>query len=199
MLQAYPQVDTSLINTTVDADIEWVKGVIIGIRNIRGEMNIPPGKTFPALLRKTGAEDQRRLHENLQNLLKLAKLSELRCLADDETAPVSATQLYQDMEILVPLSDLIDKNAEITRLEKEIAKLDKNLQGINGKLSNEKFVSNAKADVIAAEQKKKEDAENWKPKQNFQRIRIRMKSGLKSVSCKASDPDKIGNMFCRIN
>jgi valyl-tRNA synthetase len=159
MLQAYPQVDTSLINTTVDSDIEWVKGVIIGVRNIRGEMNIPPGKTFPALLRKTGAEDRRRLHDNLQNLLKLAKLSELRCLADDETAPVSATQLYQDMEILVPLSDLIDKNAEISRLEKEIAKLDKNLQGINGKLSNEKFVQNAPVELVDQERERQRSAQ----------------------------------------
>jgi valyl-tRNA synthetase len=159
MLQAYPQVDASLINTTVDGDIEWVKGVIIGVRNIRGEMNIPPGKTFPALLRKTGADDQRRLRENLQNLLKLAKLSELRCLADDETAPVSATQLYQDMEILVPLSDLIDKNAEITRLEKEIAKLDKNLQGINGKLSNEKFVQNAPVELVDQERERQRAAQ----------------------------------------
>jgi valyl-tRNA synthetase len=159
MLQDYPKVDGSLINTAVDADIEWVKGVIIGVRNIRGEMNIPPGKTFPALLRKTGAEDQRRLNENLQNLLKLAKLSELRCLGENETAPVSATQLYQDMEILVPLSDLIDKNAEIARLEKEIAKLDKNLQGINGKLSNEKFVQNAPVELVDQERERQRAAQ----------------------------------------
>jgi valyl-tRNA synthetase len=159
MLQAYPQVDVSLINTSVDADIEWVKGVIIAVRNIRGEMNIPPGKTFPALLRKTNADDQRRVSENMQNLLKLAKLSELRCLTDNEAVPMSATQLYQDMEILVPLSDLIDKDAEIVRLEKEIAKLDKNLQGINGKLSNEKFVQNAPADLVEIERDRQRAAQ----------------------------------------
>jgi valyl-tRNA synthetase len=159
MLQAYPQVDSSLINTSVDADIEWVKGVIVGVRNIRGEMNIPPGKTFPALLRKTNADDQRRVSENMQNLLKLAKLSELRCLSDDEAAPLSATQLYQEMEILVPLSDLIDKDAEIARLEKEIAKLDKNLQGINGKLSNEKFVQNAPAELVEVERDRQRAAQ----------------------------------------
>lgn len=151
MLQAYPKASHSLVNTLAESDIEWVKGVIIGVRNIRGEMNIPPGKTFPALLRKTSLEDQRRLSENYQNLLKLAKLSELRCLSESESVPVSATQLYQEMEILVPLSDLIDKDAEIARLEKEIAKLDKNMQGINNKLNNEKFVSNAPAELVEAE------------------------------------------------
>jgi valyl-tRNA synthetase len=58
------------------------------------------------------------------------------------------------MEILVPLSDLIDKDAEIARLEKEIAKLDKNLQGINGKLGNEKFVQNAPAELVEAERER---------------------------------------------
>jgi len=159
MLQAYPRADEALINTSAERDIDWVKGVIIGVRNIRGEMNIPPGKTFPALLRKTDADDNRRLDENLQNLLKLAKLSEIRCLADNEEAPVSATQLYQDMEILVPLSDLIDKNAEIARLEKEIGKLEKNLLGISGKLNNEKFVQNAPAELVDVERERQRTAQ----------------------------------------
>ena len=159
MLQAYPQVDNDLINTRAESDIDWVKGVIVGVRNIRGEMNIPPGKQFPALLNKTSSEDQRRLSDNLANLLKLAKLSELRILADGEAAPVSATQLYQDMEILVPLADLIDKNAELARLEKEIGKLEKNLQGINGKLNNEKFVQNAPAELVEQEKERQRSAQ----------------------------------------
>ncbi|MDP2285047.1 MAG: hypothetical protein Q8L06_12965, partial [Pseudohongiella sp.] len=74
-------------------------------------------------------------------------------------APVSATQLYQDMEILVPLSDLIDKDAEIARLEKEIAKLDKNLQGINGKLTNDKFVQNAPVELVEQERERQRAAQ----------------------------------------
>ncbi|ALO45828.1 valine--tRNA ligase [Pseudohongiella spirulinae] len=159
MLQAYPQVDKDLINTQSESDIDWVKGVIVGVRNIRGEMNIPPGKLFPALLNKTNSEDQRRLSDNLANLLKLAKLSELRILTDDEAAPVSATQLYQDMEILVPLADLIDKNAELARLDKEIGKLEKNLQGINGKLNNEKFVQNAPTELVEQEKERQRSAQ----------------------------------------
>ena len=160
MLQAYPRVDEALVNTSAESDIDWVKGVIIGVRNIRGEMNIPPGKTFPALLRKTNAEDERRLDENLQNLLKLAKLSEIRCLAHNEEAPVSATQLHQDMEILVPLSDLIDKDAESARLQKEIGKLEKNLHGISGKLNNEKFVQNAPAELVEVERERQRTAQD---------------------------------------
>ncbi len=158
MLQAYPQAGEAMIDEAAEADIDWVKGVIEGIRNIRGEMNIPPGKAFPALLRGD-AKDQQRLDANRQYLMKLAKLSQLDWLDPGSEVPVSATQLYGEMEILVPLADLIDKDAEITRLEKEIAKLDKNLQAINGKLSNSKFVDNAPAEIVATERQRLQDTE----------------------------------------
>ncbi len=157
MLQPYPHPDAALGDSQAEADIDWVKGVIIGIRNIRGEMNIAPGRAFPVLLRKGGSEDQRRLQENHQYLMKLAKLSDIRWLEDEQEAPLSATQLYGDLEILVPLADLIDKDAEIGRLEKEIMKLDKNLQGINGKLGNSRFVDNAPAAIVETERRRQQE------------------------------------------
>ncbi len=164
MLQAYPQAQAALIDPVAEADIEWVKGVIEGIRNIRGEMDIAPGRTFPVYLRKgadkDASEDQRRLQENYAYLLKLAKLSSVSWLSDSQEAPVCATQLYKDMEILVPLADLIDKQAEISRLEKEIARLDKGLRAIVGKLSNARFVDNAPADIVATERERQTAAES---------------------------------------
>ncbi len=159
MLQPYPMANEALINESAEADIEWVKGVIVGIRNIRGEMNIPPGKAFAALLRNTSEADRRRLAENQATLLKLAKLTELRAVEDGETVPASATQLHQDMEILVPLADLIDKDEEIARLNKEIAKLEKTMQGISSKLGNEKFVAKAPAELVEKERERKESTE----------------------------------------
>jgi valyl-tRNA synthetase len=159
MLQPYPTVNDALINESAEADIEWIKGVIVGIRNIRGEMNIPPGKAFAALLRNTSEADRRRLADNETILLKLAKLTELRAVDDAEKVPASATQLHQEMEILVPLADLIDKDEEIARLNKEIAKLEKNLQGINNKLNNEKFVAKAPPELVEQERDRKSAAE----------------------------------------
>jgi valyl-tRNA synthetase len=159
MLQPYPQPDSSLLAPEAEEDIDWLKGVIVGIRNIRGEMDIAPGRTFPVILRKGNQEDRRRLQENHAWLLKLAKLSDIRWLEEGQEAPVSATQLYREMEILVPLADLIDKEAEIARLEKEIAKLDKGLQAITGKLSNARFVDNAPAEIVATERERQRAAE----------------------------------------
>ncbi|MDP2140667.1 MAG: valine--tRNA ligase [Gammaproteobacteria bacterium] len=154
MNQRYPQVDESLINVKAEADIDWVKGIILGIRNIRGEMDIAPGKAIPVLLKNCSAEDQRRLDENRLFLMKLAKLADITSLAASAAAPMAATQLYGEIEILVPLAGLIDKAAEAARLEKEIAKLEKNLAGITGKLSNAKFVDNAPKEIVDVERER---------------------------------------------
>jgi len=154
MNQAYPQIDVSLIDEAAEADIDWVKGIIVGIRNIRGEMDIAPGKAIPVLLRNGSAEDQRRLEENRLFLIKLAKLEDVRWLEAGEEPPMAATQLYGEIEILVPLAGLIDKAAEAARLEKEIAKLEKNLAGIVGKLSNAKFVDNAPKEIVETERER---------------------------------------------
>ncbi|MCP5356508.1 MAG: valine--tRNA ligase [Pseudomonadales bacterium] len=159
MTQAYPQVNNSEIDAEAEADIDWVKGIIVGIRNIRGEMDIAPGKAIPVLLRNGGEQDRRRLEENRLFLTKLAKLTEIRFLDTHEEAPMCATQLHGDIEILVPLAGLIDKAAEAARLDKEIAKLEKNLAGIAAKLSNEKFVNNAPADIVETERERQRSNE----------------------------------------
>jgi len=159
MHQPYPVADSRKIDAAATADIEWVKSVIVGIRNIRGEMNIPPGKLLPVFFQNGSAEDQRRLEENRQFLTKLANLESITWLNTGDEAPMSATALAGDMEILVPMAGLIDKEAEQARLNKEIDKLNNELKRLNGKLSNEKFVSNAPEAVVAKEKAKLTDAE----------------------------------------
>ncbi len=154
MLQPYPQADEAKLDASATADIEWIKRVIIGIRNIRGEMNIAPGKLLPVNVRNGDSEDQRRLAENKRYLTKLANLSDINWLPEDEQAPPSATALAGKMEILVPMAGLIDKTAELARLDKELDKLNKEIQRTEGKLGNEKFVSNAPADVVEKERSK---------------------------------------------
>jgi len=159
MTQAYPESDASKIDTTALGDVEWLKGVIVSIRNIRGEMNISPGKAIPLLLRNGSDEDQRRYKENEGFVKSLAKLESIVWLGQEE-APMSATQLVGSMEVLVPMAGLIDTQAEIARLTKAIDKASKEIQRFEGKLSNEKFVSNAPADLVAKEQAKLSDAKN---------------------------------------
>ena len=154
MLQPYPCANDQGIDEQALSDAEWLKAVITAIRNIRGEMNVPPSKALNVLLRNTSDEDARRLETNRQFLLKLAKLDDIRPLNDGEQAPMAATQLVGDMEVLVPMAGLIDKAAELARLDKEIAKLDKDIQRLSGKLGNPGFIDKAPAAVVEKEKEK---------------------------------------------
>jgi len=173
MLQPYPVADDSVIDKIANADIEWLKGVIVGVRNIRGEMNIPPGKALSVLLKNGDETDKSRLEQNAPFLIKLAKLADVTWLSEQEEAPVAATALVGKLEILVPMAGLIDRDAELGRLAKEIAKLQQDLSRIEGKLSNASFVDKAPAEVVAKERAKLDAQKEALSKLQDQEQRIR--------------------------
>lgn len=157
MAQPWPQPENDKIDEQATRDIEWLKGVIVAVRNIRAEMNIAPGKPLEVLLTKGSQADQERLVANRPFLAKLAKLDSAEWLDDPSQAPLSATQLVGDMEVLVPMADLIDKEAELARLAKEIEKQDKLIGGIEKKLGNDSFVAKAPQAVVEKERAKLTD------------------------------------------
>ncbi|MBB3139522.1 valine--tRNA ligase [Halomonas organivorans] len=157
MTQPWPLADEALIDDDATRDIEWLKGVIVAVRNVRAEMNIAPGKPLEVLLTKGTAGDSARLEANRPFLAKLAKLESVTWLDDPEQAPLAATQLVGEMEVLVPMAGLIDKDAELARLAKEIDKQDKLIGGIEKKLGNESFVAKAPEAVVQKERGKLED------------------------------------------
>lgn len=154
MLQSYPKPDLTAIDLDAEADIQWLKGVITGVRNIRGEMAISPATELSILISNGSETDQQRLNDNRTFLMKLASLSDITWLNPGDEAPMSATQLVGEMQVLVPMAGLIDKDAELSRLRKEIEKLDKEVGRIEGKLNNQKFVANAPQAVVAKEREK---------------------------------------------
>ena len=152
MREAYPVADSSKIDSTAVADMEWVMQFINGIRSIRSQMNIAPKKQLPVLLKDAADIDKQRLHDNHDFISRLANLESVEFLSGE--APAAATALVGKMEILIPLEGLIDKDAEIARLDKEISKLDKIIKQSAGKLSNQNYVAKAPADVVAKEREK---------------------------------------------
>ncbi|MWJ27307.1 valine--tRNA ligase [Halomonas sp. ZH2S] len=157
MVQPWPQAEQAKVDEQATLDIEWLKGVIIAVRNIRAEMNIVPGKPLDVMLAKGRPEDQSRLESNRLFLSKLAKLESVTWLANPDDAPLCATQLVGEMEVLVPMADLIDKDVELKRLVKEIDKQDKLIGGIEKKLGNEGFLAKAPEAVVEKERGKLKD------------------------------------------
>ncbi|WP_044872012.1 valine--tRNA ligase [Pseudomonas sp. LFM046] len=172
MLQPWPVPNEARIDAAAEGDIEWVKALMLGVRQIRGEMNISMAKRIDILLANANDEDRRRLADNEPLLKKLAKLESIRILAAGDEAPMSATALVGDMQVLVPMAGLIDKDAELARLDKEIQRLDGEVKRVGGKLSNEGFVAKAPADVIEKERAKLAEAEQALANLTEQRGRI---------------------------
>ena len=157
MRQPYPAADDARLDQQAEQDIEWIKAVITAIRNIRGEMRIPPGKALEVFLHNGKDSDRARLDANHNFLCRLARLESITWLSPEDSAPASATGLVGDMEILVPMAGLIDKNAEIERLGKEIDKLRKEVARGDAKLRNPNFVDKAPDAVVAKEREKLDD------------------------------------------
>jgi valyl-tRNA synthetase len=153
MLAPLPEADPGSVDTLANAEIEWLKGVVVGLRTIRGEMNVPPGRAIPLLLRSGDDTDKKRVEENTEFLTVLARLESIQWLEPGEAVP-AATALAGDLELLVPLAGIIDKDAELARLDREIDRLKKDLSRIEGKLANASFVDRAPAEVVQKERDK---------------------------------------------
>ena len=170
--QPFPEPNKDLLNTEAEAEIDWLKEFILGIRKIRGEMNISPGKPLPCFVKSYSSKDQSYIDNNKAMLFALAKLDTVDLLSQDEEEPESAIALVGEMKILIPLAGLIDKGAERDRLNKEIEKLSKLRSQFAAKLNNEKFINGAPEAVVNNEKDKLASTENALKDLNQQLVKI---------------------------
>ncbi|ODN41949.1 valine--tRNA ligase [Piscirickettsia litoralis] len=154
MTEPFPQVDEAMVDHQAEQDIEWIKATVIGIRTIRAEMNLSPNKALPVIFHQGNREDQCRLEENQAYLTALAKLASIQWLDKSQEPPASAAAPVGNMVIHIPMAGLIDKEAELARLTKEEAKLQKELERFSKKLANENYINKAPAAVVAKEREK---------------------------------------------
>ena len=154
MLQAYPEPDSGNTDDDAVADIVWVREFILGIRQIRGEMDISPGKALPVILQNSAATDRERAERYSRLLTGVGRVESIQPLGDGDEPPASATALLGDMRLLVPMKGVIDVDAERARLEKHQGKVIADLTRTRGKLGNEKFVNNAPAEVVEQERQR---------------------------------------------
>ena len=152
--QPFPEMQNELVDDKAEAEIEWLKDFILGIRKIRGEMNLSPGKPLPCFIKNFSAQDKSFIESNRSILTTIAKLDSISLLSETDEEEESAIALVGEMKLLIPLAGLIDKGAEQERLNKEIEKLLKLKSQFSAKLSNEKFVKGAPEAVVNNEKQK---------------------------------------------
>jgi valyl-tRNA synthetase len=154
MLQPYPDVRSDWTDNDAEAELDWVRKFILGIRQIRGEMDLSPGKSLPVLLVESSANDRVFAERNALLLRRVGRVESVRALQAAEEQPLSATALLGNMRLLVPMAGIIDVDAEKSRISKQRERIATDLKRSQGKLGNEKFVNNAPADVVTQEKQR---------------------------------------------
>jgi valyl-tRNA synthetase len=151
MLERFPESADFALDEAAEAEIEWLKGFVVGIRQIRGEANLPRSTLLKVRLADASATDRGRVAEHEAHLKKLAGLATVELVPAGEVVKGAAAALLGSMRILVPLAGLIDVGAERDRLGKQLARTREDLAKVQKKLDNQSFVANAPADVVAKE------------------------------------------------
>jgi valyl-tRNA synthetase len=172
MLQPYPQTQPEKIDPAAIEEMRWVMAVIAGVRNIRGEMDIAPAKALTALLQNGTEQDREYLQRNKHYLTGLARLDAVQWLAPGAEPPESAIALVGDMKVLLPLGSLINKQAELERLNKEMEKIQKDLSRAQSKLANADFIQRAPKTVVEQENRRVQEFEMALSNLNAQRRKV---------------------------
>ena len=154
MLADYPAACDQLSFPGEAADMDRVMEVISGIRNIRGEMEVPPSKQIAVILSCDSAESLRLMKHNEGAIISLARVSDLAIGQAIEQPQDASIQVAGDIQIYVPLKGLVDVAAETERLLKEIGKIEKEIEMFSRKLESPAFVDRAPAEIVAKERQK---------------------------------------------
>ncbi|MDP4117552.1 MAG: class I tRNA ligase family protein, partial [Bacteroidota bacterium] len=148
----FPKADKNAIDEEAEKEMELIQEVITALRNIRGEMSIPPSKLLNVIIKTNILKEA-----NSAYIKKLAKVDSLVISENIEKPKVSASAVIKGCEIFVPLEGIIDLDVERKRIQKDIDRLEGSLTGIEKKLSNENFLKNAAKEVVEKEKQKKAD------------------------------------------
>jgi valyl-tRNA synthetase len=159
MVAPFPVADDALINAGIEQDMQMVMDLILAIRNIRGEMNIAPSMQITVVVKVENKELGEHLEKSAGYAKTLARIKELRIgVAEDKPTNV-ATAVIKGAEVYVPLEGILDLTQERDRLQKEIAKISKDIEVFSKKLSNKNFVDKAPKDVVEKDTAKLEEFE----------------------------------------
>ncbi|HEX9974348.1 MAG TPA: class I tRNA ligase family protein, partial [bacterium] len=157
IISSWPCADKNYFHDEAEKDLVLIQQVIGTIRNIRGEMNVPPNKQANVLIRSANLKNLDLIKKNEIYLRSLSRLGKIELGTNEKKPNFSASAVVADLEIFVPLEGLIDIELEKKRLSKEITRLENQIKGINSKLMNSDFIAKAPRDVIDRERQKSND------------------------------------------
>ncbi len=147
MLESFPTVSSQAIDDQADAAIAWIKSFVLGVRRIRAEYDIAPSKAIPVMIHGGTNIEREYFTQGRHYIERLVRADSLEILTEAYAHP-AATAIAGETSIYIPMTNLIDRDAEIERLNKELTKLRKDKEGAEKKLENPSFVDKAPADIV---------------------------------------------------
>lgn len=154
-ISKWPEYDASLENKEAETNIGCIIEAIKAIRNIRTDMNVPFSRKAKIMLFVSEKSMHSAFENGVDYFKKLASASDIEFLKDKNQVPENAVSaVTKSAEIFIPLFELVDKDKELERLGKEKKKLQSEIDRVDKKLKNEKFVSKAPKAVVDAEKAK---------------------------------------------
>jgi len=153
----WPSSDDKYIDEALEQRLEQIQAVVVAVRSVRSELNVPPGKKSDLYVRVNEASFGELLQDHIEYFRSLARVEKLHTGTDVKKPPLSASTVISQAEIFIPLEGLIDIELEKQRLEKELGNLRNQLEKVSRKLANADFLANAPDNVVDKEKAKKED------------------------------------------
>jgi valyl-tRNA synthetase len=157
MLERFPQREDEWCDHTAESEMEVIMGIITGIRNIRAEAEVHPSQKIEAFVDNISDEQAQLVGSFSSVIVHMTRLTNLVVQPGSQKPDDAATYLYNDIEIYVPLTGLIDLESELEKLARERRNLEKSLKQVNGKLANQKFLAKAPEAVVTKEKAKKDE------------------------------------------
>ena len=152
-ISAYPSVNNGLSESGYKR-IEWLKDVVTGIRNIRGELNLKPSTQISCIF-ENGTENEKSSLEDVESYVKrLSGLKAIKWADPQDESPPASIFTRENLKVLIPLEGLIDAEKESERLIKKIAKISKEKDMLASKLSNKKFTENAPKELVSSQKER---------------------------------------------
>jgi valyl-tRNA synthetase len=151
MRAPWPRAEDFPADPEAETELRWIMQVVLGIRQIHGEMDIAMSRRVPVLLQHADARDLARAQRHFGTLARLGGIASLRALESGEAAPPAATALVGELALLVPMAGLIEPHSELARLSKRLQKVEQELARASAKLANDNFINHAPAEIVTQE------------------------------------------------
>ena len=159
MLAPWPQASAFALDAAAEQDLGWLMRVVLGVRQIRGEMDISPARKLPLLLHNATTIDRELVQRHQATLMRLAGIEAPQVLPTESKLPPAAVAIVGNLTLLVPMAGLIDPAAERARLDKRMRKTREEIARAQAKLANDNFVRSAPEAVVVQERERLADFE----------------------------------------